>query len=213
MAKSVYSIVLDDQIVEAVDAFAGRCGLSRSAAINHILAQHVQMDTPRQQMQQVFAALEEMAKGTALQLLSASQAQMQLRSPLQYKYNPTLRYQIELYPEDAHLIGVLRVSMRTQNQRLVACLEEFYHLWAMMEKETVYQPHQVRFQIENGRFARLLRRLPQECCAQQTGEILAAYTDLFDRCLKAFFQNPDKVGAKQAEQLYQQGLQQPMLFL
>ena len=32
MAKTVYSIVLDDEVVRAVDALAGSQGLSRSAA-------------------------------------------------------------------------------------------------------------------------------------------------------------------------------------
>ena len=72
MAKTVYSIVLDDEVVRAVDALAGSQGLSRSAAINRILAQHVQMDTAEQRIQDVFAVLEQMAQGSALQLLSVT---------------------------------------------------------------------------------------------------------------------------------------------
>lgn len=213
MGKSVYSIVLDDQIVLALDQFAGRCGVSRSAAINQILAQHLQLATPQQQIQQIFAGLEQMAKETALQLLSVSQGQMQLRSPLQYKYNPTLRYQIELYPEHREYIGVFRAGMRTQNQTLLEYLQQFYQLWNILEKNYVARPNEICVQIQNGRFVRCLRKLPENDHPQQYGEQIAQYVHVFDQCLKAFFSMPEAQGAKNSQQIYLQQMDSDLRFL
>lgn len=46
MGKSVYSLVLMDDIVAAVDRLAYQQGTSRSNMVNRILAEYVQMDTP-----------------------------------------------------------------------------------------------------------------------------------------------------------------------
>lgn len=205
MGKSVYSIVLDDAVVRAVDHYAGSCGISRSAAINRILAQHVQMDTGEQYIRQVFEALEQMAQGTALQMLSASEAQMQLRSPLRYKYNPTVRYQFELSPADPQTMGLFRVGLRTQNATLVEYLEQFYRLWYLLEQHYCANGEQIQAQIENGRFVRVLRRIQQPLTTQQQGQLLAGYAALFDRCLKAFFEDPSQQGVADVEQIYRSG--------
>lgn len=213
MGKNVYSIVLDDQIVLELDQFAGRCGISRSAAINQILAQHLQLATPQQQIQQIFAGLEQMAKETALQLLSVSQGQMQLRSPLQYKYNPTLRYQIELYSDDKQYMGIFRAGMRTQNQTLLAYLQQFYQMWNFLEKKYAINPQEICTQTENGRFVRCLRWLPPNHHPQQQGEQIAQYVHVFDQCLKAFFSMPETQGVNKIQTLYLQQMDSDLRYL
>jgi len=59
MKKSVYSIVLMNDVVAAVDELASRQGTSRSNLINQILAQHVCCTTPEMHMQSVFAAMKQ----------------------------------------------------------------------------------------------------------------------------------------------------------
>ena len=44
--KSIYSLVLSDSVVEAVDIMARGAGLSRSAMINQLLAERVAYITP-----------------------------------------------------------------------------------------------------------------------------------------------------------------------
>ena len=41
MAKSIYSLLLDDDVIALVDRMAYAQGASRSALINRILAEHV----------------------------------------------------------------------------------------------------------------------------------------------------------------------------
>lgn len=198
MAKTVYSIVLDDEVVRAVDALAGSQGLSRSAAINRILAQHVQMDTAEQRIQDVFAVLEQMAQGSALQLLSSSDAQMQLRSPLRYKYNPNVKYQIELYGGDPDALGMFRAGMRTQNSALLDCLDSFFQLWVQLEPRYLPRPEQLRYRLERGRLLRVLRHTGAGTTADTLGEALSEYVNLFDRCLKTYFELRDDPQAEAA---------------
>lgn len=204
MAKSVYSIVLDDAVVAALDQWAGRQGCSRSAAINRLLAHQLGLDTPQQQMQQILAAIQQ---ETALQLLSASDAQMQLRSALRYKYNPTVRYQIELGTV-AGCLGVLRVSLRTRNAALLTGLDSFYQLWGALEQRNLPHPETLRYNVQDGRFARVLRSAPPGCDADRLGQLLAGYVELFDRCLNLFFQFWEDTGTALGvvEHTYREGL-------
>lgn len=47
MGKSVYSLVLMDEVVDAIDQMAYRNNTSRSNLINQILAEHVSLATRR----------------------------------------------------------------------------------------------------------------------------------------------------------------------
>ena len=57
MQKNVYSIVLNEDVVEAVDHLAYREGTSRSNMINRILAEYLSLSTPEQQIRDIFSAL------------------------------------------------------------------------------------------------------------------------------------------------------------
>ena len=54
MKRSVYSLVLMDDVVQAVDDLACRLGTSRSNLINQILAERVSLATPEKRMKDVF---------------------------------------------------------------------------------------------------------------------------------------------------------------
>ena len=58
MKKSVYSIVLADDVVEAIDEMAYSLGTSRSNLINQILAERVSMMTPEIRMRDIFSRIE-----------------------------------------------------------------------------------------------------------------------------------------------------------
>ena len=54
MKKSVYSLVLSDEIVDAVDILAYKNGTSRSAMVNSILANYVSYKTPEMRLGEIF---------------------------------------------------------------------------------------------------------------------------------------------------------------
>ncbi|WP_367924502.1 CopG family transcriptional regulator [uncultured Ruthenibacterium sp.] len=187
MQKSVYSLVLMDDVVAAVDRLAYQQGTSRSNMINRILAEYTQMVTPEQRMQDIFSAISAvMNSQSALQpMLSASEAMYSVRSALQYKYNPSVRYVVELYPHAGEELGEFRAQLRTQNPTLLLYLSQFYKLWAKLENACLHGP-QRSYQASSGRYTRVLRT-PEDLSAEQLGEALASYVRLFDTCLKAFF--------------------------
>ena len=56
MNKSVYSLVLMDNVVSEVDKLAYELGTSRSNLINQILAEYVRYTTPEMRMRAIFDA-------------------------------------------------------------------------------------------------------------------------------------------------------------
>ena len=98
MKKSVYSLVLMDEVVEAIDRMAYTRNTSRSNLINQILAEHVSYVTPEMRMRDIFSCLEQILSEECYQIQSqASDSMFSIRSPIRYKYRPTVRYSVELY--------------------------------------------------------------------------------------------------------------------
>ncbi len=191
MGKSVYSVVLDDDVVAALDNAAMRAGLNRSAMMNRLLAAQLGFSTPEDRVRSVFEAMEKLMQTHcgALQVLgSDAQAQFSVRSALRYKYNPTVRYSIELYPHSQEYLGVLRAQLRTQNIVLIKALESFYRLWAALEQGALQTPTSF-YEISGVRFSRVLRLPVKACTEQQLGERLTRYVALLDACMKLYCEN------------------------
>lgn len=190
MNKSVYSLVLMDDVVEQIDRVAYEMNTSRSNMINQILAEYVSYMTPEKRMREIFSAVEQqLAGGSTFQvLLQPSDTMFSLRSALAYKYNPTVRYSVELYRNAKPLLGELRVSLRSQNSTLLLYLLQFFKLWVHVEESFLGRTEST---VEDGRFIRklVLRSEGAEPDNETVGEAIAAYIDLFDRALKAFFAN------------------------
>lgn len=193
MGRSVYSVVLDDDVVAALDIAAMRAGTNRSAMMNRLLAAQLGFATPEDRIRTVFEAMEKLAatRYTALQVLGQdTQAQFSLRSALRYKYNPTVRYSVELYPHAQEYLGVLRAQLRTQNAVLTRMLEDFYRLWAVLEQNTL-QTSSEMYEIGGVRFARVLRLPADGCTEQQLAERLTRYVSLLDSCMKLYCEHPE----------------------
>ena len=206
MKKSVYSLVLSDDVIAAVDRAAYPNGLSRSAMINRILAQAVSYTTPEQRMREIFSQVERLLNGEVFQSLSQpSDSMMSLRSALAYKYNPNVRYSVELYP-DRPGEGELRVSLRSQSSALILYLGQFFRLWAKIEQAYVGGADCV---IQDGKYARRLK-LPARVSHREQGAVLAGYIRAMEQGLRAFFHSLDdpRQAATLVEQAYQNYLKQ-----
>ena len=206
MKKSVYSLVLSDDVIAAVDRAAYQNGLSRSAMINRILAQAVSYTTPEQRMSEIFSQVERLLNGEVFQSLSQpSDSMMSLRSALAYKYNPNVRYSVELYP-DRPGEGELRVSLRSQSSALILYLGQFFRLWAKIEQAYVGGADCV---IQDGKYARRLK-LPARQSDREQGAVLAGYIRAMEQGLRAFFHSLDdpRQAAAAVEQAYQNYLKQ-----
>lgn len=187
MNKSVYSLVLADEIVQEIDRLAYEASASRSAMINQILAEYVRFTTPEKRMREVFSAIEQMLIGSVFEpQLQPSDSMFSLRSALDYKYNPSVRYSVELYQNALPVLGELRVSIRSQNSALVLALLQFFKLWTRIETAYIGR---VECAIEDGRYLRKLRLSGEgQPTNEQIGEGIAGYINLLDSALKSYFQ-------------------------
>ena len=153
MSKSVYSLVLTDEIVRAIDAMAYRMDTSRSALIDRILAERLSMQTPEIRMRNIMENISSFFDEEIFRLQSAaSEGGMLIKSPLPYKYKPTIRYSVELLREGKYL-GRLKVSFRTQNASLMQLMNIFLNCFASIENRCLmkYDDLDVVMQIDNGR--------------------------------------------------------------
>ena len=205
MQKSVYSIVLSDDVVAQIDRLAYRHNTNRSNMINQILAEYVSYVTPEKRMQDTFRRMESIlqAADTFQVLMQPTESTLTLRSAIAYKYNPTVRYAVELYRTPGDTVGELRVSLRSQNSTLLLYLTQFFRLW--MKIESAYLP-QTMYHAEDGRLTRTLRptavvkNADADTLSSQTlGELLSAYVALFDNALKCFFYHLETPSAAAAE--------------
>lgn len=194
MNKSVYSLVLSDDVVAAVDREAYRAGMSRSAYINKLLAETVSYVTPEQRMNDIFTTVESLMDGGIFRIMPRpSDTALAMRSALQYKYKPVIRYGIELYRSFNGTIGKLKVSLRTQSDALINEFTKFVGLWSALEKMYIMDhfPDGITYTVEKGKFTRTFC-LPPEKHLLSDDEIAAAlseYVKMFDEIIKLYFVN------------------------
>lgn len=193
MGKSVYSVVLQEEVVRAVDDLAYRQGVSRSALMNRLLAEAVSFITPEERMRGIFDALQRALKPLPeFQLLdTASDAMCRLTSALRYKYNPVVRYAVELYRDGEGARGELKASLRSQSAGLLQSMNAFFVLWRALEDETLagYYPNGTPCEIEPGKYRRGLSfSVEAEMLSDEAlGEGIAAYIRVFDGAMKQYF--------------------------
>ena len=189
MKRSMYSLILSDDIVAAVDALAAQKGTSRSNYINQVLAKHVQCITPEQQMQRVFANLtHQMDEAFRIQE-QGSNALLSILGSVQYKYRPTIRYRVELLRNmQQEEVGRLKISCRTQNQTLLDAMAQFFQFWVKLEQK--YDANsacaQGLYQIESGCMTMALLR-SGAATDEQLGEIVGNYFRMFHAVLQSYF--------------------------
>ena len=63
MKKTLYSLMLNEEVVREVDALAHRMGTNRSNLINQILAEYVNYTTPERRINDVLSAIEDLSAG------------------------------------------------------------------------------------------------------------------------------------------------------
>ena len=135
MKRSVYSLVLMDDVIKAVDEQAYRLGTSRSNLINQILAERLSCVTPEMRMREIFDSMTELIGGAFRIQQQRSASLMTLRTALDYKYRPTINFKVELERALVDYLGTLRVQIRTQSAALINLFDSFFSGWVSLEKE------------------------------------------------------------------------------
>ena len=117
-----------------------------------------------------------------------------IRSPLRVKYNPTIKYTVELSRSEGKEIGQLKIMTRTQSENLLELLDSFFYRFCKMEQKYIRSlfPEIVpRYQIGQGKLIRNFSLLNKDSSDNEIGSAIAAYIQMIDRALKSCLnQNP-----------------------
>lgn len=216
MGKSIYSLVLMDDLIAEVDRAAHQAGTSRSNLINQILAQAFSYVTPEKRMKEIFDEMRALMEpdGIFQFMDQPSDTMMTVRSELSYKYKPMIRYSVELFREaEGETFGRLRVGVRTKSAPLLRAIKDFFNLWDQIEKHYLRQFYPSR-QIpggvrENQSYFRPLMQPqdPQKQTEEEVAKAIADYIRTFDACIRVYVSAPDIAsGIEQMEQTFMKSL-------
>lgn len=190
LKKTLYSLMLNDEVVREVDALAHRLGTNRSALINQILAEYVDLTTPERRINEVLSAIEQMMipSRELVPFFAPNSFSMSLKSSLEYKYRPTVKYEVELYRGGEDSIGELSVVFRTQSAALIEGMTSFFRLWKRIEDAHLRPATgaEVSYALYDGKFVRSLCAPDRDCTAEELAGALSEYIKLFDKLMKQY---------------------------
>ncbi len=190
MKKSVYSLVLADDVIKAVDREAARTGTSRSNLINQILAAQLSCVTPEMRMRDIFGSLSDLIGNSFKIQQQRSASLMTIRTALEYKYRPTINYRVELDRSPDGFIGTLKVHIRTQNSNLIEMFNNFFLYRISMENKQLrllgYEGCSCT--LTDGAFSRKLLNTGLD--GRQTAQAINCYLDNLNTSIQTYFADP-----------------------
>ena len=204
MKKTLYSLMLNDEVVREVDALAHRLGTNRSALINQILAEYVNYTTPERRINDVLSTIEQLMTPSRelVPFFAPNSFSMSLKSSLEYKYRPTVKYEVELYRGAGEAIGELSVVFRTQSAALIEAMTSFFRLWKRIE-DVHLRPltgARIEYALYDGKFTRSLSVPDRDCSTDELASTLSEYIKLFDKLMKGYLSG--RLDAHEVEAAY-----------
>ena len=190
MKKTLYSLMLNDEVVREVDAMAHRMGTNRSSLINQILAEYVGYTTPERRINDVLSTIDALMQPSRelVPFFAPNSLSMSLKSSLEYKYRPTVKYEVELYRSGEESIGELTVVFRTQSAALIQAMTEFFRLWKRIEDAHLYPQTgaHIEYALYDGKFVRSIAAPDRDCSTDELASALSEYIQLFDKLMKNY---------------------------
>ncbi len=191
MSKSLYSLILSDEIVNRIDIAAKQQNTNRSNLINQILAEYVSVVTPEKRINDIFAFIDGLINrdifATAIEPYERT---MSLKSSLDYKYRPTIKYDVELFRREDKIIGELKVISRTQSPDLMYKLHNFFQIWTNLEQNylsRIYDNDDIAYSFSNGKITRTFA-IPYDrmYSIEETAQAINDYIKMFDDLINSF---------------------------
>lgn len=186
MGKSVYSLILNDEVVAAIDRLAYKKGISRSNMIEQILADKVAYETPEIRANSIFGEISRIiSESSNMRYMEQPSVYMgSIMSALDYRYNPAIKYSVELFPSGDKL-GQLKVQLRTQNAVLINLMDDFYSRYELIERS--FYNGVATYGREGVKFIRLFDYPSEEISSKGLAKELTAYVYDFDEMLSTYF--------------------------
>ena len=191
MKKTLYSLMLNEEVVREIDRMAHRMGTNRSALINQILADYTSVMTPERRIESIFHEIEQLVAPARdlVPFFAPHTTSMSLKSSLEYKYRPTVKYEVDLSSGDGQTMGSLNIVFRTQSAALISAMTSFFRLWVQIEDKCLAPllGSSISCALYDGRFVRPLA-MPRgkSLTADDVAGAISAYVQLFDRLLKGY---------------------------
>ncbi len=192
MAKKLYSLMLSEEVVRALDREAHRRGTNRSALADRLLAEALTVRTQAVRTQDILEEILSLFSedlGLVPQFVPNTPS-LSLKSMLEYRYRPTVRYEVTLSAPGEEADGFLTVFLRTQSAALLAAIGEFFTLWHALEAEWGLRS---AFLLSDGKITRSLSFSENPFFEGADGtrsdeagiaDAIAAYIRILDRGLK-----------------------------
>lgn len=192
--KNMYSLILTDDVVRAVDQRAHQEGTSRSNLINRILAEYLSVMTPERYISELFEAMTRTLCAESksdLHPLPASGSILTVRGVLPYKYNPAIRFRVEVSPvTGGGFSGVFRTTSRSRNEALLSKLTLFFEMWSQIETACLSETYpEVRLQqnYEGGTFHRSMQVVGGSPDPGLIGQTIGRYMLLLQNSMQRYF--------------------------
>ncbi len=196
MGGRIYSIIVEDDLMEKVDRVAYKKGMSRSQIINEMMTEYLNLVTPEYKINQV---MEEIAKRihimNEIQYVSESKgSSIQCRATVGYKYNPKIRYMLELSGKDMSKMATLKIISRTQNTDFYAHLLKFFKLVEAVEEMdrigfTRYSIRKSQFRKDGNRIIRdfYYDWMHEDLSIEEISKFLSNYIEMLNHSMNAYF--------------------------
>ncbi|MGI6110592.1 MAG: hypothetical protein ACOYB8_12225 [Eubacteriaceae bacterium] len=207
MKKSIYSLMLFDEIVEKIDQMAYVNYTNRSQLINEILAEHLGLVTPEQNIQTILETLKDNFSDT----LSVSQvnknSSIQFGKSLKYKYRPKVKYSIEFVGVGGQKYAVLKISSRTKSVELNEHFDEFFRIICELEAQHISKGEIIYETSANHKFIREFREEGSVSRdVKSVISLLTHYLEMIDASMDIYFENDGSDVEADIKKLYQKYL-------
>lgn len=192
MSKGIYSLLLSDDVVAAVDAMAAVRGLSRSAVVDSLLSECVGLQTGDVRMRGIWDEMDAMlARVSAMHFVNNAQTNLaQIITSLPVKYSPKIRYQLEL-TDDERSACAITLNTRTQNPLLTMAFDNFYQRLAALEQQYL---NNVTARYGNGKYVSLLYVGGSD--SSQAAQEILEYVVTLDGMLRAWISGDESIVAE-----------------
>lgn len=185
MGKSIYSLVLNDEVVDLIDNAAYKRGVSRSTLVNEVLAKAVGYQTTEMQIKSIFSLIDNLIESERrMRLLEQNRdSGFSIVSALNYKYSPRITYAVEIKPRN-NILGELSISFRTSKPELISAIEKFFAVWIATEKSIL--PYEVEYFISEGKLKRVLYEFDEDESASAVANNIVSYVKNMDKLLNLY---------------------------
>ena len=209
--------MLSKNIIDEIDRLACIKNTNRSNLINHIIAEHLSLYTPEMHIKEVFelitAYMRDMNRFVIQEL--SSDSMLFIKSSLDFKYKPTVKYTLELYKSMDVCMGSLKIQFRTQSEILTGYLDTFFGFWIDLEKKHIHSKFNkgiISYKVDQNRFERELMMPEGKCENEVVSEAISYYIGMYDHILKLYIRNPEMT-LVELEALYLDQLNNSILFI